>query len=360
MTETFGSSGAHVGGTTPTSGTTSTGSSSTGTTGTGSIGTEPTSTGSSATRDVAKDEAKGVAQDAVQGGKQTAETAKQQAGEVAGEAKNQARALVDQTREELASQSSQQQQRAATGLRSMADELSSMVNGQGGTGGVASDLARQASERVQTVADWIEQREPRDLLLEVQRFARQRPGAFLAAAGVLGFIGGRVTRGAVDEHRDSSDSEGLYSASQSAGYSTGYESATTYRSATTDYETGGTYAGSAGAAGSSYGSGQVSTAPGTTAPATTTGAASGVGVTGAGAAGSQVGSSYDYAEPAGSAGLSSTTESVSRTAPHGDATASFSPTAPMTGKGENPSEQSLIEDPAGQDRFGGRGGQDPI
>jgi len=329
MTETFGSSGAHVGGTSPTMTT--------------------TGSGSSSTRDVAKEEAKGVAQDAVQGGKQTAETAKQQAGEVAGEAKNQARALVDQTREQLASQGSEQQQRAASGLRTMADELTSMVNGQGGTGGVASDLARQASERVQTVADWIEQREPRDLLLEVQRFARQRPGTFLAAAGVLGFIGGRMTRGAVDEHRDSSASgEDIYSASQSAGYSTGYESATTYQS-TTGYETG-----------SSYGSGQVSTAPGTTTPATTAGAASGVGITGAGVAGSQVGSSYDYAEPAGSAGLSSTTESVSRTAPHGDATASFSPTAPMTGKGENPSESALIEDPAGQDRFGGRGGQDPI
>ena len=313
MTETLGTSGAHAGGTPPSGGS--------------------TAGGSSSTRDVAKDEAKGVAQDAVQGGKQTAETAKQQAGEVAGEAKNQARDLLDQTRQEIASQGSDQQQRAASGLRSMADELTAMINGQGGTGGVASDLARQASERVQTAADWLESREPRDLLQEVQRFARQRPGAFLAAAGVLGFIGGRMTRGAVDEARDSSDDTSSY---RSTGYSTGYQ---------------GAYTGTGTGTGTGYG--EVSTAQGTNVSATTTGAASGVGVTSTGA-------SYDYAEPAGSGGLASTSESVSRTSPHGDATASFSPTAPLTGTGDNPSESALIEDPAGEDRFGGRSDRGPI
>ncbi len=317
MTETIGTSGAHVGGTSPSG---------------GSIGS-----GSSNTRDVAKEEAKGVAQDAVQGGKQTAETAKQQAGEVAGEAKNQARALLDQTREQIASQGSDQQQRAATGLRSLADELTGMINGEGGTGGVASDLARQASDRVQMAADWLESREPRDLLDEVQRFARRRPGAFLAAAGVLGFIGGRMTRGAVDEARDSDDTSGV-SGNRGAGYRSTY--------ADTGY--------------GDTGYREVSTAQGTGIPATTTGAAAGVGVTGAGLAGATSGSSYDYAEPAGTGGLSSTTESVSRTAPHGDATASFSPTAPLTAKGESASESSLIEDPAGEDRFGGRGSEDPI
>jgi hypothetical protein len=217
----------------------------------------------------------------------------------------------------------------------VADELTGMVNGQGGTGGLASDLARQVSDRVQGAADWLETREPRDLLDEVQRFARRRPGTFLAAAGVLGFIGGRMTRGAVDEARDSSDDNGTYRA---GGYQGSY--------AGTGTGVAGVYAET-----DVYGSGQVSAAQGTTIPATTTGAASGVGVGG---------SSYDFAEPAGTGGLSSTTESVSRTAPHGDATASFSPTAPLTGRGESPSESALIEDPAGEDRFGGRSNQDPI
>jgi len=300
--------------------------------------------GAASTRDVAKDQAQTVAQDALQGGKQTAGTAKEQAAEVAGEAKNQTRVLLDQTRSEISSQGTAQQQRAATGLRSVADEITGMINGEGGTSGMASDLARQLSDRVQTAADWLESREPRDLLDEVQRFARRRPGTFLAAAGVLGFLGGRMTRGAVDEARDSGGDSSDY---RSASYQGAY---------------GGTGTGVVGSYADTdvYGSGQVSSAQGTTIPATTTGAAGGVGVTGAGLSGAETGSSYDYAEPAGSGGLASTSESVSRTAPHGDATASFSPTAPLTGKGENPSESALIEDPAGQDRFGGRGGQDPI
>ncbi len=221
-----------------------------------------------------------------------------------------------------------------------------MINGEGGTGGMASDLARQLSERVQTAADWLESREPRDLLTEVQRFARRRPGTFLAAAGVLGFVGGRATRGAVDEARDSGDDSSSYS---SGGYQGSY--------AGTGTGVVGSYADTdvSDSLGTGYGSGQVSSAQGTTIPATTTGAAAG-----AGAGLGDTGSSYDYAEPAGSGGLASTTESVSRTAPHGDATASFSPTAPLTGTGENPSESALIEDPAGEDRFGGRGGKDPI
>jgi hypothetical protein len=321
MTETLGTPGAPLGGGSPTSG--------------------ATATGSDSTRDVAKEEAKGVAQDAVQGGRQTAETAKQQAGEVAGEAKNQAKDLLDQTRQEIASQGTQQQQRAASGLRSVADEITSMINGQGGTGGVASDLARQLSQRVQTAADWLEHREPRDLFDEVQRFARRRPGTFLAAAGALGFLGGRLTRGAVDEARDSGSDSGTY---RSGSYTSDYRGSY-----------GGTGYVETGYADTGYGDtgyGQVSSAQGTTIPATTTGAAAGVG--------SEAGSSYDYAEPAGSGGLTSTTESASRTSPHGDATASFSPTAPMTARGGTPSESALIEDPAGEDRFGGRGSEDPV
>ena len=172
--------------------------------GTTSGGATPTS-GDASTRDVAKEEARGVAQDAVQGGKQTAETAKQQAGEVAGEAMSQARMLLDQTREQVTSQGQAQQERAASGLRTLADELQSMVSGEGvQEPGLASDLAKQAAERVRTAADMLENRQPSELLDEVRRFARRRPGAFLLGAAAIGFLGGRMTRGIADESRDDS------------------------------------------------------------------------------------------------------------------------------------------------------------
>ena len=166
-------------------------------------GTTPTS-GDASTRDVAKEEARGVAQDAVQSGKQTAETAKQQAGEVANEAMSQAKMLFEQTREQITSQGTAQQEKAASGLRTLADELTGMASGNVQAEGLATDLAKQAAERIQTAADFIENRQPSELLDEVRRFARQRPGVFLLSAAAIGFLGGRLTRGIADEARDES------------------------------------------------------------------------------------------------------------------------------------------------------------
>jgi hypothetical protein len=172
-------------------------------------GATPTS-GDASTRDVAKEEARGVAQDAVQSGKQTAETAKQQAGEVAGEAMSQARMLLGQTREQVTQQGLAQQERAASGLRSLADELQGMLSGEGvQQEGLVTDLARQASERIRSAADTLENRQPSELLEEVRRFARRRPGAFLLGAAAIGFLGGRVTRGIADEARDDSGQTAL-------------------------------------------------------------------------------------------------------------------------------------------------------
>lgn len=160
------------------------------------------------TRDVAKDEARSVAQDAAQSGRATAETAKQQAGQVANEASAQARQLLDQAREELTGQGAAQKERATSGLRSLADELSGMVQGDGvQPEGMAGDLARQASERVRSAADWLETHEPGDVLQEARRFARRRPGTFLLSAAAVGFLGGRLMRGFADEVKDYAEAE---------------------------------------------------------------------------------------------------------------------------------------------------------
>jgi hypothetical protein len=170
-------------------------------------GTSPSTPASSdaSTRDVAKDEARGVAQDAAGAGKQTAETAKQQAAEVASEAKSQARALLNQTKEQITGQGSAQQEKAATGLHSLADELTGMVRGEGAQSGIAADLAQEASDRIRSAAQWLETREPSDVLNDVRRFARQRPGAFLMSAAAIGFLGGRLTRSIAAESSDDSN-----------------------------------------------------------------------------------------------------------------------------------------------------------
>ncbi|HXH79388.1 hypothetical protein [Nocardioides sp.] len=159
------------------------------------------------TRDVAAEEARGVAGDAKSAGQQTAATAKDQAAQVAGEAKVQARQVYDQAKVELDQQVQSQHQRAAGGLSALADELSGLVQGTGSQEGLVHDLAQQASDRVREAAQWLEQRQPGEVLDEVRSFARRRPGAFLAAAAVAGLIGGRMTRGLADQARDDSGSD---------------------------------------------------------------------------------------------------------------------------------------------------------
>jgi hypothetical protein len=302
----------------------------TGTTGTGTTGTSGTApygaagttggtsgttgssgTSSSSTRDVAKDEAKGVAQDAAQSGRQAAETAKEQVGQVADEAKNQAKQLLDQARQQVSTTGVEQKDRAASGLRSIADELTGLVNGEGSQSGVAADLARQASDYVRNAADMLENREPAELLQEVRRFARQRPGTFLLGAAAVGFLGGRLTRGlAADSDMGSSSSSGSLGSGPSSNS----------LSLTGGPTTGGSLTTAQGVASST------GTAPGDTVP------------TGPEGTGDGFGARTDFDRPAGGdAPLSGYAVPPGRSSaePHGDPTATFNPGSQSGGAAED-------------------------
>lgn len=155
------------------------------------------------TPDVAKHEARHVADDAKQGTAQVAETAKQEARDVALDAKRQAKDVYRQVRGEMSDQASTQQQRAASGLHSFAGELDQMASGSQANG-VAADLAQQAAEKARAFATWLESREPGDLAEELRSFARRRPGAFIAGAAAVGLLAGRMTRGLTDSPDESS------------------------------------------------------------------------------------------------------------------------------------------------------------
>jgi hypothetical protein len=139
-------------------------------------------------------EAKSVAADAADSGRDVAATAASGAKDVAAEASTQLRGLFSQLRGELDDQASSQGQRAASGLRSLADELHQMASSSSQQG-MAGEVASQAADRARSAADWMENRQPADMLDELRSFARRRPGAFLLGAAVLGVIGGRMTRG---------------------------------------------------------------------------------------------------------------------------------------------------------------------
>ena len=157
-------------------------------------GAPESSSGDGATSTSVRDEAASVTSDAKQSGRQVADTAVSEAKDVAAEARSQISTLLQQLRGEVTQQASGQSDRAVKGLRSLSDELKQMAS-TSEQSGLATGLAGQAGDRVQSVAGWLEQRQPGEVLDEVRDFARRRPGTFLAAAAAIGLIGGRLTRG---------------------------------------------------------------------------------------------------------------------------------------------------------------------
>ena len=222
--------------------------------------TGTTSTTSTSTKDLAVDEAKNVKDTAAQAGGQVATTAADQAKEVAAETQRQAKDLLDQGRAQLKDQAIAQQQKAATGLTSLAQELRGLADGSSaGAPGPARDLLQQASGMVETFADRLQNREPAQLLDEVRDFARRKPGLFLLGAAAAGVLAGRLTSGVRAAHSDSSgNGSGPRSQTNYVDPAPTYSDYTTPDYAAPDYTPGYTAAPTTGSEYSTAGTGYTS------------------------------------------------------------------------------------------------------
>lgn len=187
--------------------------------------------GTESTTDTAKNEAANVGSTAKDAGTQVASTAADQAKNVAGETKRQAQDLMNQAQSQVKEQAAAQKDKASTGLRSLSDELRSIAEGNAPQNGMTTDLTRQAADKVQEIASWIEQRDAGSLLEEVRQLARRKPGAFLIGAALAGVAAGRLTRGATAGGSQGGQSNGQ------AGYTgqTPYVTGSTYGTTSTTY-----------------------------------------------------------------------------------------------------------------------------
>ena len=149
--------------------------------------------GSSSKKEAAKEEASNIAGEAKGAAQNVAGTAKAEAANVASEVKTNTKDLLNQAKSGLTDQAGAQQQKAAEGIRTISSQLRSMADAPEQQG-VASDLIRQAAERSESVASWLDNRDPGSLLNEVKSFARQRPGTFLLLAAGAGLLAGRLGR----------------------------------------------------------------------------------------------------------------------------------------------------------------------
>lgn len=127
------------------------------------------------------------------------EQAKEQAQNIAHTATQQTRNVVSDVTDEVSAQVSAQKAKLAASIRDIGDELEQTA--QNGHGTVAN-LAGEAADRTRQISSWIDTHEPRDVLAEIEDFARQRPVVFVLGAATLGFLVGRVTRSAVSAARD--------------------------------------------------------------------------------------------------------------------------------------------------------------
>lgn len=152
-----------------------------------------------AVADTAKDQASAVASTTAQAATEVKDTAKEQVSAVAGETKQQVGNVVGELRQQVSQQSEAQTQRAAGGLRTLADQLQGLANGQPPQSGPVLDFVRQVAEKVQSLASQIESQGPQGMLEQARGFARRRPGGFLAGAALAGAAAGRMVKGATGD-----------------------------------------------------------------------------------------------------------------------------------------------------------------
>lgn len=161
------------------------------------MGTSTAEATTSAVKDTAStaaDQSKAVAGTATTQAKDLASQARSQMGSVTSEAKDQAQKVMSTATSDLESQLEDRLTRAAEAARSTAEELRALAEGRPEDAGRTGDLARQAGDRLETLARRADELGPRGVVEEVSDFARRRPAAFLLGAAVTGVLVGRLAR----------------------------------------------------------------------------------------------------------------------------------------------------------------------
>ena len=168
-------------------------------------GDNPDSDGGGSMPSAAKEQAQKVSEDAKEAAGRVAGVTKDQAERVGAEATSQTKKLLGEATDELKGQAAEQQKKVAAGLRSVGNELGDMADGSS-EGGVAAELVRALGDRADSVAGWLDGRDPGSLLREVKQFAARKPGTFIAIAAGAGLLAGRLSKSLITANATDDDS----------------------------------------------------------------------------------------------------------------------------------------------------------
>lgn len=144
----------------------------------------------------ARDRGAAVARNAQDEAASVAGTAQQEAGHVAEEARHQARNVAEDARRQLRDQAQTQTDHLGEAMESVGKQLHALAEGHPQDAGRVGEFAESIAERVEHLGHRVNELGFDGTVEEVQRFARRRPGAFLAGAAVLGFAATRFAQGA--------------------------------------------------------------------------------------------------------------------------------------------------------------------
>jgi hypothetical protein len=113
--------------------------------------------------------------------------------------------MVDETRSQLRDKADAQTAGVADGLGRLADELRALANGHPDQAATVRRYVDQAGSAMADVAGQLRNKDFAGIVDDLQRFARRRPGAFLATSAAVGFIAGRLVRSARDDAGEADD-----------------------------------------------------------------------------------------------------------------------------------------------------------
>lgn len=235
------------------------------------------------------------------------DTAAEKVGELASEAKDKATSIAQEAKSQLSSAASQQEDRAVQFVRTGAEQLRSLAQGDTTQAGPFIGYVEQLASRVDGLAESFERKGVSGVVRDVERYARRRPLVFLGGCFLTGLTIGRIARNATPP---SNGAAGELPAT--TGYGSTYGEGMLHApetglggtsAGTTGYGTTGTGYG-APATGTGYGAPPTGTGYGTTGSGYGTGG-SGYGTPGTGtyggATGGDTGSQEPYPASTGSA-----------------------------------------------------------
>jgi hypothetical protein len=154
---------------------------------------------SKAVASTAVDQARDVGRTAQDGAQTVAQDVKEEVGQVADDLRQQARTMVDDTRAQLREKANAQTAGVADGLGRFAEELRALTSGHPEEAETARRYLDQAGSAIADVAGQLRGKDFQGVVQDVQRFARRRPGMFLAATAAAGFVAGRLVRSTRDD-----------------------------------------------------------------------------------------------------------------------------------------------------------------